>query len=69
MSLSHDHNNYERDGYILVRGMYEVGELEQVHEVLERFHAAWLAGNSGHYQSGAVNSAYITDKKYLGERD
>lgn len=26
----HDHNNYERDGYVLVRGMYENDELKGV---------------------------------------
>ncbi len=69
MNQSYIRDQYEREGYVRINGMYKDSELEEVHEVLSRFHENWLKDNAGFYQERAINSAYITGTKYLDEDD
>ncbi len=58
-------DDYQELGYCVVRGLFSPAALRDVQAVLQEFHDAWLRGNYQSYQSGAVNSSYLTGPAYL----
>ncbi len=60
---------YATDGYVRLKCVYAEEELREVHQLLQRFHVKWLNDNEAFYQERAINSAYLTGKQYLNERD
>lgn len=61
--------DYQENGYCLVKGFASQEELEKLTAILEKFHQKWLLDNQDFYQERAVNSAYITGTKYLDESE
>lgn len=61
--------SFEKLGFLVARGLFANGELTKLHDVLQKFHQAWLADNADFYQERAVNSAYITSSKYLRDEE
>lgn len=59
--------NFEKDGYCVFPRHVEKNKLESLRVVIERFHQAWVVANGQFYREKAVNSAYLTGKKYLRE--
>jgi len=62
-----EQQNYNKNGFILAEGLFNPEELEEVHEVVTRFHELWLKDNAKFYEEKAINSAYLTNKKYLSD--
>ena len=58
----------ERNGFCLLQNFYTPDELKELHEILTTFHQNWIADNLDFYQQRSINSAYLTGKKYLDER-
>ncbi len=54
---------------MLCRNFFTSAELDEVQQVLLKFHSAWIAGNDEFYRSRAVNSAYLTGNRYLDTND
>jgi len=59
---------YVKNGYLVIRRLFEERELVELHDVLLSFHQAWLKDNVDFYQQRAINSAYITGKQYLDDQ-
>jgi len=57
--------HFEPQGFYLVPKLFEHHEIEVIKPTLELFHQNWQADNLEFYQSRAINSAYLTGKKYL----
>ncbi len=57
--------DYNKNGFILVEGLFIPEELEEIHAVVNQFHDLWLKDNAQFYEEKAINSAYLTNKKYL----
>ena len=61
--------DYEKNGYLVLKNVFSEGELQQLREVVARFHKSWTLENSKFYADKAVNSAYLTAKKHLIDSD
>ena len=61
--------DYEKNGYLILKNVFSEGELQQLREVVARFHKSWTLENSKFYADKAVNSAYLTAKKHLIDSD
>lgn len=62
-------NDYEKNGYVVLKEAFEPGELQQVRQVVSRFHESWIKANATFYSCKAINSAYLTAKKHLTDPD
>ncbi|GAB4198182.1 MAG: hypothetical protein Tsb002_32920 [Wenzhouxiangellaceae bacterium] len=62
-------DDYNQNGYRVLRGFYTENELAAVREVVTKFHHAWIEDNAQFYAERAINSAYLTGKKYLGDSE
>jgi len=63
-------DSYAQNGYLLKKGRFVADELVAVREILQRFHAGWLNRNREFYENrGAINSAYLTDPRYMSAQD
>ena len=60
---------YEKNGYIIVKNFLNAAEVAKTSEVVDKFHSLWTKANQNFYQEKAVNSAYLTSKEYLSDRD
>ncbi|MGB1029692.1 hypothetical protein [Pseudoalteromonas sp. APM04] len=58
-------NNYKSNGYMLVKGLYSIKELNKIKLLVNAFHTQWKANNREFYQSRAINSSGITNSEYL----
>ncbi len=56
---------YHESGYLLVRGFLNESEILTLHTVVAEFHRLWQKDNATYYAQNAVNSAYLTNRKYL----
>ena len=56
---------YEQKGYFIVRSLYKKNELQELREVLLKFHELWKHKNAELYAKRAINSAYLTSTEYL----
>jgi ectoine hydroxylase-related dioxygenase (phytanoyl-CoA dioxygenase family) len=56
---------YEKTGYLLIKGFFEESELQDVRQVVRQFHQSWMQENSTFYAEKAINSAYLTAKRHL----
>lgn len=61
--------NYEDNGYLALKNIFEQAELQQLQEVITRFHNSWKKNNSQFYADKAVNSSYLTAKNHLINSD
>jgi ectoine hydroxylase-related dioxygenase (phytanoyl-CoA dioxygenase family) len=58
-------NEYIKNGYLHIKNLFNVQEIAPITDVIKIFHSAWQADNRDFYESQAVNSAYLTNKKHL----
>ena len=61
----YEEQDYQKNGYILVKGLFRPEELTNIHGVVNCFHDRWLKDNAEFYAKKAINSAYLTNRKYL----
>ena len=59
--------HYLQHGYYLARSFYRPEELEKLARVVSDFHERWKEDNAEFYAQSAINSAYLTGKKYLND--
>lgn len=60
---------YQKQGYLVYRGLFTETEINELKEVLTRFHEAWKVEHKSFYETKAVNSAYLTGTRFLTEPD
>ena len=58
-------SDYQDNGYFLLKGLFNESEIDAILPVIDCFHAAWQQQNQQFYTQKAVNSAYLTNRKYL----
>ncbi len=58
---------YEEDGYFVVRQLFRLDELSEIHKCLLEFHQLWKQDNQEFHLEKAVNSAYLTGTRYLSD--
>lgn len=58
-------NQYRKNGYFVVRGLFEKNELNKLRRLLIEFHESWKQKNNTLYHEKAVNSANITGTEHL----
>lgn len=58
-------SDYQANGYVVLKQFFKNEELRQLESALRTFHGNWLKDNNCAYQSGAINSAYISASQYL----
>lgn len=56
---------FHKSGYFIVKNLFEEARLASVNQVLTDFHQNWIEDNQAFYHQRAINSAYLTGKKYL----
>ena len=59
---------YNESGYLLIRGFLNESEVSKLHNVIAEFHRLWQKDNATYYAQSAVNSAYLTNREYLNDR-
>lgn len=62
-------NDYEENGYLVLKGFLGESELHRLREVVIRFHHSWRQENAQFYTEKAINSAYLTAKKHLKDSE
>jgi len=62
-------NTYLKTGYSLSRAVFDTEEIAIIKTILQKHHSAWLKDNLAFYKQGAINSAFLTDKKYLSPEE
>ena len=60
-------NEYQKNGYFVIKNFLQMAEVKALREVLLDFHESWKIKNADFYAEKAVNSAYITGSEYLDE--
>lgn len=60
---------YDKNGFVLIENFLSEHEVKLVAETVDRFHKNWIVENEGFYKEKAINSAYLTGKKHLGDQD
>lgn len=58
-------DDYEKNGYLVLRGFFSKTELYELRQVVSHFHHEWKQQNAQFYAGSAINSAYLTAEKYL----
>ena len=61
-------SEYEKNGYFVVEEAFSSNELKRLEDVIQDFHISWVNDNSEFYNNKAVNSAYLTGRKYLDRK-
>jgi ectoine hydroxylase-related dioxygenase (phytanoyl-CoA dioxygenase family) len=61
-------DEYEKNGFLVLRQLFQSSELEDLHEILLEFHEHWKESHEDFYNRGAVNSASISHSKYLPDQ-
>jgi len=59
---------YEKDGYFVIKNFLTDKERLTLLAVLTEFHRIWKEKNACFYAEKAINSAYLTAKEYLNDR-
>ena len=58
-------NEYEKNGFLVVKNFYNETELQPLRTVIRDFHLSWCRKHKDLYAEKAVNSAYLTGKEHL----
>lgn len=58
-------DDYEKNGYLVLKSFFSEAELYALRQVVAHFHEEWKQQNAQFYAESAINSAYLTAKKYL----
>jgi ectoine hydroxylase-related dioxygenase (phytanoyl-CoA dioxygenase family) len=62
-------NLFKDQGYVLLKNFFNNEELKKVDSIVEKFHQLWIKDNYDFYNTNAINSAYLTNKQYLDEKE
>ncbi len=62
------HDDYLKNGYVLAPKFFDQSELAEIEPAHRKFHENWLAANRAFYETGAINSAYVTQKNQIGRK-
>jgi len=62
-------DDYEEHGYLVLRRFYREDDLHKLWEVGTKFHQLWKQENFPFYEAKAINSAYLTARKYLKDSE
>lgn len=62
-------DGYQKNGFGVARSFFSEPELAAVEPVLLALHENWLNDNQAFYETGAINSAYITHNKAHNPQD
>jgi ectoine hydroxylase-related dioxygenase (phytanoyl-CoA dioxygenase family) len=60
--------HYNNEGFVIVKGLFSKSSLDNVQSVLSIFHERWKEENKAFYEQQAINSAYLTDKNFLNNK-
>ena len=61
---------YDRDGYVVARGLLRAGDIERLRKIVDRVHARWLDENRADFEKrGLVNMHSLTSPRYFEGRD
>ncbi len=55
---------FQRDGFALIKGFFSESEISDVQATILEAHAAWVQENKKAYETFAVNSSHLTSHKY-----
>jgi len=62
-------NNYDQQGYFVIRDYFNLAEISSLKEVVLKFHELWKKDNETFYKEEAFNSSLITSSEYLAFDD
>lgn len=62
-------NNYNVQGYFVIRDYFNASEISSLRKVILKFHELWKKDNAKFYQEEAFNSSLITGSQYLAYDD
>jgi len=68
-NLSQLKNNYNDQGYFVIKNYFNAIEIESLREIILKFHESWKQDNKTFYQQEAFNSSLITGSQYLTLND
>jgi len=57
--------NYIKNGYFVFKNFFNNEEITPIYDIINKFHLAWQDDNKEFYETRAINSAYLTNTKYL----
>jgi len=60
---------YDDNGYLVVKNLFVENELQVLQLVIRQFHQSWMQDNARLYAERAINSAYLTARKYLNDSE
>lgn len=66
-NLHHLQQQYEEQGYFVLRNYFTTDEMASLRAVILSFHELWKQDNAQFYQEEAFNSSLITGTQYLSE--
>ena len=69
LNLSNLNQNYDKQGYFVIRDYFTDSEIAALRKVVLKFHDLWKKDNAEFYQYEAFNSSLITGSQYLGLED
>ncbi len=69
LNRSQLYNNYEEQGYFVIRNYFTTAEIESLRAVVLKFHQLWKQDNAEFYKEVAFNSSLITGSEYLEPDD
>lgn len=59
----------QSQGFLILRDVFRPSELDKVQNILSRYHEEWKVKNKEFYEERAINSAYLTHKDHMPEKD
>ncbi|WP_028022656.1 phytanoyl-CoA dioxygenase family protein [Enterovibrio calviensis] len=62
-------NNYDEQGYFVIRNYFDEAQISSLREVVLKFHESWKDDNRKFYREEAFNSSLITGTEYLSPKE
>lgn len=60
---------YEEQGYLYLEDFFSNAEIEEIENILNKFHEKWLEDNAAYYDKGLLNSHSLTSGNYLNQEE
>jgi len=57
------------NGFKYISNFLDSKKIEVLEDIINRFHSKWIQENQEHYNTRAVNSAYLTDPSLVSQED
>ncbi|MFT5719511.1 MAG: ectoine hydroxylase-related dioxygenase (phytanoyl-CoA dioxygenase family) [Oleiphilaceae bacterium] len=58
-------NEYDKNGYFVIKQFFENDEIQVLRDVLQDFHVSWKSKNTRIYAEKSINSSYLTGTDHL----